>query len=99
LKPVEEFLQEFGFDLIYRVHQAIMEKVEFPFPNNQSVVTVFSAPNYCYEYENRGAILHVDENLYCSFTQLEPMKYDANTIQGVESRPGTPPILNLWNLL
>lgn len=90
IKPVESFLHEYGFDLICRAHQAIMDGFEFPFPNNQSVVTVFSAPNYCYEYENRGAILNVDDNLYCSFSQIDPIKYDVTTIAPGQ-RAGTPP--------
>jgi serine/threonine-protein phosphatase PP1 catalytic subunit len=87
---VDEFLTKFNFDLICRAHQAVMEGFEFPYPNNQCLVTVFSAPNYCYEYDNRAAVLHVDENLYCSFTIIEPRRWEQNDSE-IQERPGTPP--------
>jgi serine/threonine-protein phosphatase PP1 catalytic subunit len=34
-------------------------------------VTVFSAPNYCGEFDNAGAMMSVDETLMCSF-QVRP---------------------------
>jgi hypothetical protein len=30
-------------------------------------VTIFSAPNYCGEFDNAGAMMSVDETLMCSF--------------------------------
>jgi serine/threonine-protein phosphatase PP1 catalytic subunit len=86
---VDEFLTKFNFDLICRAHQAVMEGFEFPYPNNQCLVTVFSAPNYCYEYDNCAAVLHVDENLYCSFTIIKPFKWEQE--QDLPNRPSTPP--------
>jgi serine/threonine-protein phosphatase PP1 catalytic subunit len=41
---------------------------------NRRLVTVFSAPNYCGEFDNAGAMLTVDENLICSFKILKPRK-------------------------
>lgn len=35
-------------------------------------MTVFSAPNYCGEFDNAGAMMSVDENLMCSFQILKP---------------------------
>lgn len=87
-QPVEDLLQKFGFDLVCRAHQAVMNGYDFPFYPNQSVVTLFSAPNYCYEFENKGAILTVDENLFCTFAILEPVPDDSDIII---DRPGTPP--------
>ena len=89
LEQVDQFERKFDFDLICRAHQAIMDGFEFPFPDNQFLVTVFSAPNYCYEYENKGAILNVEENLMCNFTVLEPKKWEEEFVP--DSRPGTPP--------
>ena len=100
LEPVDQFLAKFDFDLICRAHQAVMGGYEFPFGQenaiepNQSVITLFSAPNYCYEYENRGAVLHVNKELYCSFTILDPVfPVGRNPDDWMEpmERPGTPP--------
>lgn len=88
-QQVEEFNAKFGFDLVCRAHQAIMDGFEFPFPESQCLVTVFSAPNYCNEYENKGAIMVVEENLFCSFTVLQPKKYDDDF--ELEIRAGSPP--------
>ena len=35
-------------------------------------MTIFSAPNYCGEFDNAGALMSVDENLMCSFKVLKP---------------------------
>lgn len=88
-QQVDDFLNKFGFDLVCRAHQAIMEGFEFPFPDRQSIVTVFSAPNYCGEYMNKGAILTVSDQLYCSFTVLPPKIYEQEFMPA--QRPGTPP--------
>jgi hypothetical protein len=31
------------------------------------LVTLFSAPNYCGEFDNAGAVLSIDDSLMCSF--------------------------------
>jgi serine/threonine-protein phosphatase PP1 catalytic subunit len=33
---------------------------------------LFSAPNYCGEFDNSGAMMSVDEALMCSFQILKP---------------------------
>ena len=35
-------------------------------------MTLFSAPNYCGEFDNAGGMISVDENLMCSFQILKP---------------------------
>jgi hypothetical protein len=40
---------------------------------NRGLVTIFSAPNYCGEFDNNGGILNVDETLCCSFDILKPV--------------------------
>ena len=35
-------------------------------------VTLFSAPNYCGEFDNAGAMMSVDDTLMCSF-QARPL--------------------------
>ena len=77
-KVVEEFLKKNDLDLICRAHQVVEEGYEF-FADKQ-LVTVFSAPNYCGEFDNAGAMMSVDENLNCSFQILKP----ANKIEDVK---------------
>jgi len=43
-----------------------MNGFDFPF-SGQSLVTLFSAPNYCYLYNNNGAVMNISTELYFSF--------------------------------
>ena len=36
------------------------------------MVTLFSAPNYCNEFDNSGVVMTIDETLMCSFKILKP---------------------------
>lgn len=36
------------------------------------LITLFSAPNYCYRCGNQAAIMNVDENLKYTFVQFDP---------------------------
>ena len=55
---VTQFLNDHDIDLICRAHQVVEEGYEF-FAKRQ-LVTVFSAPNYCGEFENSGAMMSID---------------------------------------
>lgn len=68
---VRSFLQTFDLDLIARAHQVIQDGYEF-FAGRQ-LVTVFSAPNYCREFDNAAAVMNIDENLLCSFRVIKPI--------------------------
>ena len=37
------------------------------FFSKRQLVTLFSAPKYCGEFDNAGAMMSVDETLMCSF--------------------------------
>jgi len=67
---VAEFLEEHDLDLVCRAHQVVEDGYEF-FASRQ-LVTLFSAPNYCGEFDNAGAMMSVDEDLMCSFQILKP---------------------------
>jgi serine/threonine-protein phosphatase PP1 catalytic subunit len=67
---VAKFLQKHDLDLICRAHQVVEDGYEF-FAKRQ-LVTLFSAPNYCGEFDNAGAMMSVDESLMCSFQILKP---------------------------
>ena len=69
---VSNFLEQHDFDLVVRAHQVVEDGYEF-FADRQ-LVMIFSAPNYCGEFDNAGAMMIVDENLCCSFKILRPSK-------------------------
>lgn len=47
------------------IPQVVEDGYEF-FAKRQ-LVTLFSAPNYCGEFDNAGGMMSVDETLMCSF--------------------------------
>ena len=67
---VEKMVEDLDIDLVCRVHQ-VVEK-GYDFFANKKLVTVFSAPNYCGQFDNAGAMMLVDENLVCGFKILIP---------------------------
>ncbi|CAK7343444.1 unnamed protein product [Dovyalis caffra] len=69
---VTEFLKKHDLDLICRAHQVVEDGYEF-FADRQ-LVTIFSAPNYCGEFNNAGALMCVDASLLCSFQILKPWR-------------------------
>uniref|UniRef100_A0A8C5MWS7 Serine/threonine-protein phosphatase n=1 Tax=Leptobrachium leishanense TaxID=445787 RepID=A0A8C5MWS7_9ANUR len=66
---VSKFLNRHDLDLICRAHQVVEDGYEF-FAKRQ-LVTLFSAPNYCGEFDNAGGMMSVDETLMCSFQEGE----------------------------
>ncbi|GFP86349.1 serine/threonine-protein phosphatase pp1 [Phtheirospermum japonicum] len=80
---VSEFLTKHDLDLVCRAHQfhdvyltgtCVLQVVEdgYEFFADRQLVTIFSAPNYCGEFDNAGAMMSVDDNLMCSFQILKP---------------------------
>ncbi|XP_019866831.2 serine/threonine-protein phosphatase alpha-3 isoform [Aethina tumida] len=72
---VIKFLNRHDLSLICRAHQVVEDGYEF-FAKRQ-LVTLFSAPNYCNEFDNAGAIMSVSENLFCKFQILKPSEKKA----------------------
>lgn len=69
---VTSFLSKHDMDLVCRAHQVVEDGYEF-FAKRQ-LITIFSAPNYCGEFDNAGAMMTIDDTLMCSFKVLKPVK-------------------------
>ncbi|CAK9439980.1 uncharacterized protein LODBEIA_P40800 [Lodderomyces beijingensis] len=69
-KHVDYFCSKFKLELVVRGHMVVEDGYEFF--NKRKLVTVFSAPNYCGEFNNFGAIMSVDKSLFCSFELIKP---------------------------
>ncbi|WZY87640.1 hypothetical protein YC2023_044375 [Brassica napus] len=76
----EQFNHSNSLKLIARAHQLVMDGFNwahviqlnsFSLPE-QKVVTIFSAPNYCYRCGNMASILEVDDCRNHTFIQFEP---------------------------
>lgn len=67
---IRDFLARHDLDLICRAHQVVEDG--YKFQANRQLVTIFSAPNYCGEFDNAGAILVVRQDLVCSFKVMRP---------------------------
>ncbi|KAK0871531.1 serine/threonine protein phosphatase Pzh1 [Friedmanniomyces endolithicus] len=74
-KVIMEFLQKHDFDLVCRAHMVVEDGYEFF--SDRVLVTVFSAPNYCGEFDNWGAVMSVSGELLCSFELLKPLDSSA----------------------
>ena len=74
---------------------SLLQVVEdgYEFFAKRQLVTLFSAPNYCGEFDNAGGMMSVDETLMCSFQILKPSEKKTKYQYGgmTSGRPVTPP--------
>lgn len=75
---VNKFLHTNNISLIARAHQLVMEGYKEMF--NGGVVTVWSAPNYCYRCGNVAAVLSIDDDLNRDYKIFEAAAQDANNL-------------------
>jgi len=68
---VREFVEVNKLSLISRSHQLVQEGYKYFFPPDNLLVTVWSAPNYCYRCGNIAAIMRVDDKLNRDFLTFE----------------------------
>uniref|UniRef100_A0A1I7YQQ7 Serine/threonine-protein phosphatase n=1 Tax=Steinernema glaseri TaxID=37863 RepID=A0A1I7YQQ7_9BILA len=66
----KEFCHANGLKMISRAHQLVMDG--YTWNHDDTVVTVFSAPNYCYRCGNQAAVMELDEDLCRSIFQFDP---------------------------
>ena len=58
-KSSKEFVHTNKLEFVARAHQIVMEGYDWKFDN--TICTVWSAPNYCYRCGNRASILELDD--------------------------------------
>ncbi|CAD8163395.1 unnamed protein product [Paramecium octaurelia] len=68
-KIVDQFNHINDLTLIARAHQLQMDGYKYYF--DKQLVTVWSAPNYCYRCGNKACMMNLDENLEQSFIFFE----------------------------
>jgi len=82
---VQKWNRANGIDLVARAHQLVMEGFKYMF--SESLVTVWSAPNYCYRCGNVAAILELDEDLKRSFKIFEAAPAEARGVPAKRPAP------------
>eukprot|EP01107_Rhizomastix_libera_P000654 TRINITY_DN1127_c0_g1_i2.p1 TRINITY_DN1127_c0_g1~~TRINITY_DN1127_c0_g1_i2.p1 ORF type:complete len:307 (-),score=29.66 TRINITY_DN1127_c0_g1_i2:72-992(-) len=65
-----QFNHNNGLSLVSRAHQLVMEG--YSWAHDQNVVTIFSAPNYCYRCGNQAAFMELDDKMNRNFIQFDP---------------------------
>eukprot|EP00301_Raphidiophrys_heterophryoidea_P003449 c11556_g1_i2.p1 GENE.c11556_g1_i2~~c11556_g1_i2.p1 ORF type:complete len:321 (+),score=99.06 c11556_g1_i2:45-965(+) len=70
-KVAAQFNHVNGLSVICRAHQLAMEGFQYHFESaGKSVVTVWSAPNYCYRCGNKATVMAFDSNLTSTFIEF-----------------------------
>lgn len=86
-KVATEFNQVNGLKLIARAHQLVNEGYKYHF-KEKSVVTVWSAPNYCYRCGNVASIMNVGEDLEPKFSIFSAVPEDQRAVPANRRGPG-----------
>jgi serine/threonine-protein phosphatase 4 catalytic subunit len=76
---VQAFNRTNNIELIARAHQLVMEGYKTMF--NENLVTVWSAPNYCYRMGNIASILEFDEHLNRTYRIFDAAPAEVRGVQ------------------
>ncbi|EFZ02199.2 calcineurin-like phosphoesterase [Metarhizium robertsii] len=85
-KVATEFNHVNGLKLIARAHQLVNEGYKYHFAES-SVVTVWSAPNYCYRCGNVASIMTVDKDLNPRFSIFSAVPDDQRHVPASRRGP------------
>merc|ERR1712194_803423 len=87
----QSFIHTNGLKLIARAHQLVMEG--YNWSHDGHVVTIFSAPNYCYRCGNMAAIMEIDESMKYHYLQFDaaPRSGESNGADEVLKASSTAP--------
>ena len=66
---LEDFLERNNINVLVRAHQVVEDGYEFYC--GRKLITIFSAPKYCGEFDNKGAIMKISPEFNCSFEIFE----------------------------
>lgn len=69
----QEFCHVNGLNLIARAHQLVNEGYKYHF-KSQDVVTVWSAPNYCYRCGNMASVCEIGDDMKANFKLFSAVK-------------------------
>ena len=72
-EAINIFLTNNNLQLLCRAHQLGAEG--YKFLNDNKLLTVFSAPNYCGNCGNDGAVMKISDTLECSFIIIKPLNH------------------------
>lgn len=86
-RVTDEFNHINGLELICRAHQLVQEGYKYMFPN-KNLVTVWSAPNYCYRCGNIAAILAFKDNLEREFRVFREVPEEEQTAPRPQMQAG-----------
>lgn len=85
-RVTNEFNRINRLDLICRSHQLVQEGYKYFFPD-ENLVTVWSAPNYCYRCGNVASVLALDDKLNRDFKIFSAVPDDKRVIPARTSMP------------
>ncbi|KAI6205088.1 hypothetical protein M3Y94_00752900 [Aphelenchoides besseyi] len=76
---LKEFCRQMFVDLVVRAHQVVQDGYEFF--ANRHLVTIFSAPYYCQEFDNVASVMIVDPSLQCRFKLRHPVEIEQKLME------------------
>lgn len=81
---VDHFLIENKLQMIVRAHEYVPHGFAFPFGSCSSVVTVFSAPNYCNNSDNMAAVMQLESDGHYEFVVMCPIEQDSESTSSTD---------------